>query len=123
MQKAANVYLFNSVYCFDKSRRLLKKSDYDHVFQQAKKIATHEYIVLYRDNSLGHARLGLALSKKNLAKAHDRNRIKRLFRESFRTYDLPAVDMIILAKNSIKQMENIEILRKINKTWDKLCGK
>nr|WP_238584629.1 ribonuclease P protein component [Legionella worsleiensis] len=98
----------------------MTKKDYDHVFEQAKKIVTTEFVVLYRNNNLGHARLGLALSKKMIAKAHDRNRIKRLLREGFRTQKLPAVDMIFLAKHGVARQTNSGINSQLSKTWEKL---
>ena len=123
MLKAVSAYLLNEVYCFDKTRRLLKKSDYDGVFNQAKKIVTPYFIVLYCDNEVGHARLGLALSKKTIAKAHDRNRVKRLLRETFRTRSLPAVDVVILARSGVANVENPMIVNKLDTLWDKLCRK
>jgi len=108
------------VFDFKKTQRLLKKKDYDHVFDQAKKIATSEFIILSRENNLGYARLGLALSKKMIAKAHDRNRIKRVLRESFRQTQLPAVDMIFLARQGIAKQTNSSINSKLGKTWEKL---
>lgn len=111
------------MYCFDKTRRLLTKSDYDNVFQEAKKLVTSEFIVLYRENTVGHARLGLALSKKMIAKAHDRNRIKRMLRETFRARCLPSVDIVILARSGVSKVKNTIIIAKLGTLWDKLCGK
>jgi ribonuclease P protein component len=111
------------VYCFDKTRRLLNKSDYDNVFNQAKKMVNSEFIVLYRENTVGHARLGLALSKKMIAKAHDRNRLKRILRETFRRRCLPAVDIVILARNGVAKVKNSIIIDRLSTVWDKLCGK
>ncbi|QBR83000.1 ribonuclease P protein component [Legionella israelensis] len=108
------------MYEFKKSDRLLKKSQYDHVFANAKKIVTSNFIVLYRENTIGHARLGLALSKKAVPKAHDRNRIKRLLREAFRKTDLPAVDMIFLAKPRVSKVSNSEVLSNLGKIWPQL---
>ena len=108
------------MFAFTKTQRLLKKTDYDHVFEQAKKIVTTEFIILYRENNLGYARLGLALSKKMIAKAHDRNRIKRLLREGFRQTSLPAVDMIFLARQGLAMQTNSGINTKLDKTWEKL---
>lgn len=108
--------------CFDKTRRLLKKSDYDRVFAQAKKLATPEFVVLHRINALGDARLGLAISKRLVPKAHDRNRIKRLIRETFRTTQLPAVDVIFLAKHGLAEKENKTIIAGLGKIWDKLIA-
>lgn len=106
---------------FPQSRRLLKKTEYDHVFHQAKKMVSPHFIFLYRDNVIGHARLGLALSKKNIAKAHDRTRIKRLIRETFRVkQQLPAVDVIVLAKPGVAKVDNKGLIQSLNLTWSKL---
>lgn len=110
------------MFCFKKSQRLLKKIEYDYVFEQAKKIVTSEFIVLSRDNKLGYARLGLALSKKMIAKSHDRNRIKRLLREGFRQAQLPAVDVIFLARQGVAKQTNLGIHTKLSKTWEQLTS-
>ncbi|MBA2657268.1 MAG: ribonuclease P protein component [Tatlockia sp.] len=107
--------------CFNKTQRLLKKSDYDYVFAQAKKLATSEFIVLHRENTLGNARLGLALSKKMIQKAHDRNRIKRLLRETFRTKELPAFDVIFLARPGVAKVENKTLIARLSTIWNKLA--
>lgn len=108
--------------CFDKTRRLLKKCDYDRVFAQAKKLATPEFIVLHHISALGDARLGLVISKRMLPKAHDRNRIKRLIRETFRTTRLPAVDVVFLARHGLAGKENKTIIAGLGKIWDKLIA-
>jgi len=108
------------VFVFKKTQRLLTKKDYNHVFEQAKKLVTSEFIILFRENNLGYARLGLAISKKMIAKAHDRNRIKRLIRENFRQRELPAVDMIFLARHGVAKQANAKISTKLSKSWEKL---
>lgn len=110
------------MFSFKKTQRLLNKSDYDHVFAQAKKIASNDFVVLCRENDLGYARLGLALSKKMIAKAHDRNRIKRLLRECFRQTQLPAVDIIFLARTGVAKQTNLGINSRLSKTWEKLTA-
>lgn len=109
------------MYCFDKSRRLLKKDDYDGVFHQATKLVTPCFILLYRSNTVGHARLGLALSKKTIAKAHERNRVKRVLRETFRIRQLPALDIVFLARPGISRVENLTLITQLKPIWDKLC--
>ena len=108
---------------FDKTRRLLTKSDYDYVFAKAKKITTPEFIVLYRDNSMGFSRIGLAFSRKAIAKAHDRNRVKRVVRETFRIQHLIAVDIVVLAKPGAGRIQQETIIASLGKIWDKLCKK
>lgn len=105
---------------FTKAQRLLTKLSYDRVFSQAQKLTTPEFILLYRENTLGYSRLGLAISKKSIAKAHDRNRMKRLIRESFRQAKLPNVDLILLAKSGAKNVTNTVVLTNLGKLWLKL---
>ena len=106
---------------FSRTRRLLKKNEFDRVFQEAKKIASPHFILLYRDNYLGFARLGLALSKKMIPKAHDRTRIKRLLRETFRVnQDMPEVDVVVLARPKVGQVDNPDLLAGLHKSWLKL---
>ncbi len=83
---------------------------------------TSEFIFLYRNNAMGYARLGLALSKKNVAKAHDRNRLKRILRETFRVRQLPAIDVVILARHGAAKAENSILINKLDKAWDKLTA-
>lgn len=110
------------MFAFKKTQRLLTKKDYSYVFEQAKKIVTSEFIILFRENNLGYARLGLALSKKMIAKAHDRNRIKRLIRENFRQKDLPSVDMVFLARQGVAKQANANITTRLSKSWEKLTS-
>lgn len=111
------------VNAFSEERRLLQKADYEEVFRNAKKIANPHFIFLYCDNHVGHARLGLALSKKHVAKAHDRSRLKRLIRETFRVrvaQELPAVDVVVLAKPGVAKVENTVLIDGLQRIWSKL---
>lgn len=92
------------------------------MFAQPKKWVTSDFIFLYCNNNLGYARLGLAISKKNISKAHDRNRIKRLLRETFRTKQLPAMDIVVLAKPNTHKNQNATLIMNMNKAWDKMLG-
>lgn len=59
---------------------------------------------------LGASRLGLAIAKKQLRRAVDRNRIKRLVREYFRSEVLPvdekARDYVVMARSAAKMASN-----------------
>lgn len=108
---------------FDKSRRLLTQKQYAYVFEQAKKLASSHLLVLYRSNDVGYARLGLALSKRVISKAHDRNRLKRIVREAFRLQiNLPPVDFVILARPRITQAQNATLFTELHQIWGKLSA-
>jgi ribonuclease P protein component len=108
------------VFLFTKKQRLSKKKEYDAVFQKARKIITPDFVIMYKENNTGCARLGLAISKKIVAKSHDRNRIKRLIRESFRQTALPTVDIIFLARQGVEKKDNEAVYAELTTTWPKL---
>lgn len=105
---------------FKKTSRLLKKTDYDKVFAQANKVTTPEFIALFKKNQMGHARLGLVISKKKIPKAHDRNKVKRQIRECFRKEQLPEFDIVFLAKFDVSNIGNHNIRESLGKIWSRL---
>jgi len=68
------------------------------------------------------ARLGLAISKKNTKRAVDRNRIKRIIRESFRLnlQILPPIDLVVMANPATKNADNQQIFHSLEQHWNKL---
>ena len=103
---------------FPRSRRLLEAAQYNRVFTQGKRIKDRQMTLVVAANELPHARLGLAISKKALAKAHERNRVKRLVRESFRVHtDLPAMDCIFMARSGVSRMSNSELFQCLEQLW------
>ena len=59
-------------------------------------------------NSLGFSRLGIVVGKKAVNHAADRNKIKRSIRESFRSSELPALDVIVLVRKGIHARSEAE---------------
>ena len=99
--------------------KLLTAENYKNVFSKAERFGNYSFTVLARSNDVNHARLGLAISKKCAKRAVDRNRIKRIFRESFRLnqHKLPSVDIIAMCKPSAIKLTNHEMQEQIEKQW------
>jgi ribonuclease P protein component len=99
--------------------KLLTAENFQNVFSKAERFGNYSFTVLVRSNDLDHPRLGLAISKKCAKRAVDRNRIKRLFRESFRInqHKLPSVDIIAMCKPSAIKLTNHEMHEQIEKQW------
>lgn len=78
----------------------------------------------YASNALGHARLGLAISKRVSKRAVERNRIKRLVRESFRhvRLQLPAVDVMVMAREQAAGVDGPHLLIQLDELWKKLLA-
>jgi ribonuclease P protein component len=82
-----------------KRLRLLKASEFERVFA-ARNSASNGWIALYGvANELEHPRIGLTVSRR-VGGAVERNRWKRLLRESFRfeQHELPAMDMVCVVR-------------------------
>jgi ribonuclease P protein component len=77
--------------------RLVSKADFDRVFADNQRARTDYVLVMARPNQVGHPRLGMVIAKRLLARAVDRNRVKRCIRESFRQVlpELPACDFVV----------------------------
>jgi ribonuclease P protein component len=81
--------------------------------------------VLATINSLPTPRVGLVIAKKNVGKAVQRNRIKRLIRQSFRTQKptLNNLDLVVLARKDADKLENQAIVDQLNQLWQDLAKK
>jgi len=108
---------------FNKSLRLLSSSDYKTVFDDAKlKVSSPQVLFLARPNGRSHPRLGLVVAKKNAKLAVQRNRIKRIARESFRLqqHQLGGIDAILLARSGLDRMDNREMQQMFADLWKQL---
>ncbi|MFC3283872.1 ribonuclease P protein component [Litchfieldella rifensis] len=108
---------------FPRCLRLLTPGDYRHVFDQAAyKVHGKGLLALACSNNLDHPRVGLVISKKNVRRAVDRNRLKRLIRESFRLqqHRLPAVDVVVLARRGVHELDNDTLHRQLYGMWRRL---
>ena len=83
------------------------------------------FVIVARANGQGRARLGLAISKRCCSRAVDRNKLKRIARESFRARvsQLPAVDIVVLCAPKAKQLANPELFSGLDRAWQKVLGK
>jgi len=87
-------------FCFPPQSRLKTPAAYKNVFAHPVKASDKYFTLLAIRNPLDKPRLGLAIAKKNIKRAVDRNKIKRIARESFRLQQqtLIALDIVVLAR-------------------------
>ncbi|MDK7737448.1 ribonuclease P protein component [Providencia stuartii] len=108
---------------FTRELRLLTPRHFDNVFKQPQRASSPEITILGRLNELGHPRIGLTIAKKNVKRAHERNRIKRLAREYFRLHqhELPPMDFVVLVRKGVANLDNQQITETLGKLWRRHC--
>lgn len=92
------------------------------MFQNGRRSADRFFTILFHPNALGDARLGFAISKQKVRLAVGRNRLRRLVRESFRVSDLPAVDIVVLARDAAAMAGNNEIAASLGRHWVRIAA-
>ncbi|TRY28903.1 ribonuclease P protein component [Aliiglaciecola sp. M165] len=107
---------------FSRELRLLTPTHFENVFQNAIPSVSPQLTILARPNNLDHPRLGITLSKKRVKQANQRNRLKRLIRESFRhnQHDLPNTDIVVVGKTGLDTLTNEQVSLLLKKLWKKL---
>lgn len=83
---------------FPRAYRIRSGSTFSHVYRAGRRARGSVLIVVAAENGLGHPRLGLSVGKKIWKSAVKRNRIRRVFRESFRLCapELPPLDFVLI---------------------------
>jgi len=112
---------------FTPTQRLKTKPQFDAVYQSGNKLGDSCFLVVLRPNGLTTARLGLSISARAVGNAVNRNRIKRVIRESFRLrcLTLPAVDIVVNARSGACDATNALLRERLEQHWTnvvKRCG-
>ena len=79
------------------------------------------FTVLSRENRRKSPRLGLAISKKNCRLAVQRNRLKRIVRESFRSHKerLGGFDVVVMCQAAACRASNKKLFDSLAAHWQK----
>ncbi|MDQ7089905.1 MAG: ribonuclease P protein component [Methylococcales bacterium] len=110
---------------FPPASRLKTPAEFKHVFTCPVKSTDRYFTLLAIKNPLEHSRLGLAIAKKNIKRAVDRNKIKRVARESFRLqpHQRIAIDIVVLARRDAANATSTQLATSLERHWQKLVKK
>jgi len=108
---------------FSRELRLLTPTHFEYVFNNAIPSVSPQLTLLARSNTSDNPRLGITLAKKGSRHAHDRNRLKRVIRESFRLqrHSFPNIDIVVVGKSGLDKLSNQELFFLLSKLWKKLA--
>jgi len=110
---------------FQRRMRLLTASDYERVFQNPQKSSGKALTVLARRSDREPARLGLAIPRKQIRRAVERNRIKRLIRESFRRHQelLYGLDVVVIGRSGLMKKNTQAVFECLEKHWRQVSAR
>ena len=109
---------------YGREKRLLTARHFKAVFDSPSgKVPGKNLLLLARENGLPHPRLGLVIGKKSVKLSVQRNRLKRLMRDSFRQHQeiLAGWDIVIVARKGLGDVENPELHQHFGKLWKRLA--
>ena len=103
--------------------RLKKPEEYAAAFSSNNRSSDKFFLFLAIKNNTNIARLGLAVPKKNVSSAVERNRIKRIIRESFRSQKnkLKGRDVVVFVKKQFETKKG-DIKQALISHWDKIIN-
>lgn len=107
---------------FPKDARLLRPAEFRAVFAQALSSRDACFTILARHDLDSPGRLGLAIAKKCARRAVDRNRLKRIVRESFRRHRslLYHLDCVALCRAGTAALPNARLFASLEAHWQRL---
>jgi ribonuclease P protein component len=97
--------------------------EFKTAFAKGRRFNTEFFSVSVRPNELTWARLGMSVAARTMRRAVDRNRVRRLIRESFRVHQhgLPAVDIVVGTRPPLKAAERACIRTALDQLWKKIA--
>lgn len=107
-----------------RSARLLKSADFAALRGHSQRIGASHFVAEVRRTDLPGCRLGQAVSRRVSKRAVDRNRIKRIVRESYRhrRESLDAFDIVLIARPSATAQANPALRADLERLWQKLSA-
>jgi len=110
-----------SDYGRNRQSKLRNGAEFRRVFDAAVRSSDGHFTVLARSNGRAYSRLGLAIGKKWVRRAVDRNKIKRLIRDSFRKHrnQLDGLDLVVMSRGNGKA-DNSKIFSSLELHWQRI---
>ncbi len=121
----SNLSYFEKRNIFPKHYRLLSKSDFK--LTDSRYIYENPIKLVYcaRGSGRTNSRLGIVVTKKFSKRAVERNKIKRLLRENFRTSSLVSkgLDVVAIVSKPLPSSQNGQLGSLIFKSFNKIEGR
>ncbi|MEM6988754.1 MAG: ribonuclease P protein component [Pseudomonadota bacterium] len=111
---------------FGRERRLRKPVEFQRVLKGGTRVGGRYFRFVARVGESPDGRLGLAIAKRSLKRAVDRNLAKRTLRESYRqqSHDTVAqLDIVVMANPSVRGAPPAALRAELDRQWIKVRRK
>jgi len=105
-------------------RRMRRPAEFKRVYAGGRRLGSEHFTVNLQGNGATSARLGMSIAARILRRAVDRNRVRRLIRESFRVHQqrLPPLDIVIGVRAGVQSVDNARLRAGLEKLWQKISS-
>ncbi len=113
-------------FSFGREHRLLNTDDFQQVFDSVDiRLSKKNLLILVRRIRSEKPRLGIIISRKNIKLSVDRNRCKRIIRESFRIHQsqLQGCELVLLARKGLAGLSNDKLHQILKCYWYEIVNK
>jgi ribonuclease P protein component len=106
------------------NRRLRRTAEFKQLYAHGRRLGAEPFTAVVRPNQLGTARLGMSIAARNVRRAVQRNRVRRLIRESFRQRcdQLPALDIVVGVRSGVQAVTRARLRESIERLWQKIAS-
>ncbi|HMR01410.1 MAG TPA: ribonuclease P protein component [Candidatus Gracilibacteria bacterium] len=103
----------------------LRRSRVEHILKKGQKQANQHFSIKFLRGSGNQSRFAVVVSSKVEPKAVHRNHLRRRVYEALKHAEQPQdpVDMVLITRNSVKEMSFQELQEEINRILSKITGK
>ncbi|MGC9456617.1 MAG: ribonuclease P protein component [Halothiobacillaceae bacterium] len=99
--------------------------DYRKVFSARQRVSQDGLALAWCESPAARSRLGLAIAKRQVRRAHERNRIKRIAREAFRVRasHLPPIDLVLTVRGDAEHLDNHALRAGLDALMDRAAAR
>jgi ribonuclease P protein component len=107
-----------------RARRLRQPWEFKRAYALGQRLGNALFTAVVQPNGLTAPRLGMSIAARVVRRAVQRNRLRRVIRESFRAHqcELPALDLVIGVRASAVSAESARLRAALEQLWQKVAS-